>query len=345
MADLVRFRFGGGGFFVWALLLVVLVPLKGQDSAPASPQVEAAKDASAPPPGLVAASSTSLEYVIGLEDVLSVDVYDFPELSKTVRVANDGTVSLPLIGDVPASGLTTKQFEKELESKWGKTYLENPSISVSVREFNAHPVSVVGQVGRPGLYPLVGRRTLIDVLSLAGGLGLNAGQTVLVTRKEGFGTLDQVEGMHVVAPDQVEINVYRLFYAHEEGLNIEIKPLDTVAVRRADVIYVVGAVKNSAGFTLAERESVTVLQALALAGGLDSGASKKGARIIRLAANGLRTEIPVDLGKLLKGKSQDVQMAGNDILFVPKSAGKNAAIRGTESAVAVISGLIIYGRI
>ncbi len=343
MTDLMRFRFGGG-LFVWALLLVVLVPLKGQDSAPASPQVEAAKDASAPPPGSVAASSTSLEYVIGLEDVLSVDVYDFPELSKTVRVANDGTVSLPLIGEVPASGLSTKQFEKELESKWGKTYLENPSVSVSVKDFNAHPVSVVGQVGRPGLYPLVGRRTLIDVLSLAGGL-VNAGQTVLVTRKGGFGTLDQVEGMHVVAPDQVEINVYRLFYAHEEGLNIEIKPLDTVAVRRADVIYVVGAVKNSAGFTVAERESVTVLQALALAGGLDSAASKKGARIIRLAANGSRTEIPVDLGKLLKGKSQDVRMAANDILFVPKSAGKNAAIHGTESAVGVISGLIIYGRL
>lgn len=290
----------------------------------------------------------STDYVIGPEDVLDIDVFSVPELTKTVRVANDGTISLALLGHVRAAGFTTEQLRKELERRWGQSYLENPQVTVFVREFHAQPVSVIGAVERPGIYELKGPRTLIDILSMAGGLaklGTAPGRTIVVTRRGGFGEeLQLVEGMNLVGADKVEINLQRLLYTREAGLNIEIRPFDTISVSRADIVYVVGDVKKPGGFVLADRENVTVLQALALAEGLSGTAAKRQARIIRRDAKGTRTEIPLDLVKILSGKSQDVELAANDVLFVPVSTGKAAARRGAEAVLGTISGILIYRR-
>jgi polysaccharide export outer membrane protein len=298
-------------------------------------------DNTAPPQRL------STDYVIGPEDVLDIDVFNVQELSnKTVRVANDGTISLALLGHVQAAGFTTQQLRKELERRWGQSYLENPQVTVFVKEFHAQPVSVIGAVDKPGMYELKGPRTLIEILSMAGGLaklGTAPGRTIVVTRRSGFGEeLQPVEGMNLVGADKVEINLRRLLYSREPGLNIEIRPFDTVSVSRADIVYVVGDVKKAGGFVLADRENVTVLQALALAEGLNGTAAKHRARIIRRGANGSRTEIPVDLTKILNGKSQDVELAANDVLFVPVSGGKAAARRGAEAVLGTISGILIY---
>ena len=309
--------------------------LPGQDTSPAVP----------PAPEVPALST---DYVIGPEDVLDIDVFNVPELSKTVRVGNDGTISLALLGHVPAAGLTTSQLRAQLESKWSQTYLENPQVSVFVKEFHAQPVSLIGAVEKPGLYQLTGPRTLIEMLSMAGGLAKRssapAGRTVYVTRKEGFGDLQLVEGMELVALDKVEINLQRLLYSREAALNIEIKPLDIISVSKADVVYVVGEVRRPGGFVLEDRERITVLQALAMAEGLSGTAARGSARIIRRSQDGSRTEIPVNLSKVLKGKSQDVELAANDILFVPTSSGKAAVKRGAEAAIGTISGLLIYRR-
>jgi len=311
------------------------VDLPQQDTSPAVPPA-----AEAP--------ALSTDYVIGPEDVLDVDVFNVPELSKTVRVGNDGTISLALLGHVQAAGLTTSQLRAQLESRWSQTYLENPQVSVFVKEFHAQPVSLIGAVEKPGLYQLTGPRTLIEMLSMAGGLAKRssapAGRTVYVTRKEGFGDFQPVEGMELVALDKVEINLQRLLYSREAALNIEIKPLDIISVSKADVVYVVGEVKRAGGFVLEDRERITVLQALAMAEGLSGTAARGSARIIRRSQDGSRTEIPVNLSKVLKGKSQDVELAANDILFVPTSSGKAAAKRGAEAAIGTISGLLIYRR-
>jgi polysaccharide export outer membrane protein len=279
---------------------------------------------------------------------LDIDVFNVPELTKTVRVANDGTISLALIGHVQVAGFTTEQLRKELEQRWGQSYLENPQVTVFVREFHAQPVSVIGAVERPGIYELKGPRTLIEILSMAGGLakvGTAPGRTVVVTRRGGFGEeLQLVEGMKLVGADKIEINLRRLLYARDEGLNIEVKPYDTISVSRADIVYVVGDVKRPGGFVLADRENLTVLQALALAEGLNGTAAKRRARIIRRDASGSRTEIPVDLAKILDGRSQDVELAANDVLFVPVSTGKAAARRGAEAVLGTISGVLIYRR-
>jgi polysaccharide export outer membrane protein len=279
--------------------------------------------------------------------VIKIDVLDVPELSKTtVRVANDGMISLPLIGRVRAAGLTAEQLRKELEDKWGENYLQDPQVTVFVNQFKAKPVSVIGAVEKPGLYPLTGRRTLIEMLSMAGGFGKRgtsaAGRTVLITRKSGFGDLQPVEGMHMRGPDQIEIDLNRLLYTRDEALNIEIKPLDIISISKAEVVYVTGAVNKPGGFVLEDRPTLTVLQAVAMAQGLTFTAAKKSARIIRTNQDGSKREVPIDLSKILKGRASDTTLAADDVLFVPDSTKKLMAQRGTDAAFAGFTGWLIW---
>jgi len=287
-------------------------------------------------------------YTLGPEDVVSIDVFNVPELSKNVRVANDGQISLPLIGRVQAAGLTAEQLRQELEEKWGENYLQDPQVTVFVNEFKSKPVSVIGAVERPGLYTLTGRRTLVEVLSMAGGFGKRttspAGRTVLVTRKSGFKDLQPVDGMHVRGPDQIEIDLNRLLYTKDEALNIEMKPLDIVSVSKADVVYVTGAVRRPGGFVLEDRPTMTVLQAIAMAEGFTPTAAKASARILRTNQNGSKTEVPINLRKIMNGKAEDTTLAANDILFVPDSKGKIVGYRAADTAIYTVSGLLIWSR-
>jgi polysaccharide export outer membrane protein len=342
----------------WALG-VALLPWGGvwaqdrQDQQPAEPSPQpvasSPQEKSAVNQDLGDKTNLSADYVIGPEDLLDVEVFNVPELTKTVRVTNDGIISLPLLGRLQAAGLTTAELRKKLEAKWAETYLENPQVTVFVREFRARPVSVIGAVDKPGLYYLAASRTLIEVLSMAGGLAKRMndapGRAVLVTRRVGFGDQQLVDGMSLLAPDKLEINLRKLLYSHEDALNIDIKPFDTVSVTRADIVYVVGEVRKPGGFVLQDQEKLTVLQALALAEGLTGIAARRSAKIIHRSEDGSRTEVPVNLSKVLKGKSQDLELAANDILFVPGSSGKAAAKRGAEAAIGTISGLLVYGRL
>jgi polysaccharide export outer membrane protein len=294
------------------------------------------------------ATLVSADYVLGPEDVVTIDVFNVPELSETVRVANDGQISLPLIGRVQAAGLTAEQLRQGLAEKWGENYLQDPQVAVFVKEFKAKPVSVIGAVEKPALYPLTGRRTLIEMLSMAGGFGKRntspAGRTVLITRASGFKDLQPVEGMHVRGPDQIEVDLNRLLYTRDEGLNIEIKPRDIISVSKADVVYVTGAVKLPGGFVLEDRPSVSVLQAIAMAQGFTGTAAKAAARILRTNQDGSKTEVPINLKKILKGKAQDTTLVANDVLFVPDSKKKIAGSRAADAAITTFSGWLIWAR-
>jgi len=338
---------------LWTLFLVVTAGYtvaaraQNQESTEADP---APLDVSAA--GTSTTSSTVLgggrlgtNYLIGPDDVLSIDVFNVPDLRKTVRVSNDGTINVALLGDVKAVGLTAAQLRQELELKWGQKYLEKPQVSVFIREFHSQPVSVVGAVGKPGIYQVPGPRTLIEVLSAAGGPARNAGPKVVVERKGGFGTLELVDGMRLVDPEKLEIRLQRLFYAHEDALNMEIKPHDTIIISKAGIIYVVGEVKKPGGFRLEDQDSFTVLQSLAMAEGLNWSASKRRAEIIRREPDGSLTETRVDLGNILKGKGKDLELAADDVLFVPSSAGKVGGKRTAESVVGTLGLLVVYGRL
>ncbi len=353
--------------FLGTSLVVLLAPLRvsAQDSDPGDsgtavepeqtadePQADSPTDSDGTASDQYWGPAAGLgpDYQVGAGDVIAVDVFNVKDLSHLKRrIGNDGTVSLPLLGDVKVAGLSTQKIQEELEELWGKTYLQDPQVSVFVLQFKARPVSVIGAVSKPGLYPLTARRTLVDVLSMAGGLGNKVsstapGRTVIITRQGGFGNLAMSDGMHLLAPDKLEIDLSKLLYSSDNSTNIEIKPLDTISVTKAPVIYVVGEVKKAGGFVLQDREKVTVLQALALAEGLHGNPAKKYARIIRDDPNGHREVIPINLGKIMKGKAADPEMIASDILFIPESAGKAAIKQATSSAVATISGLIIWGK-
>ncbi len=350
----------GAVWLFFALALVAPLILHAQDPAePISGAVGSVTDEAPPPDDQDNVSppprsgspkgggALGPNYVLGPEDILSIDVFNVPELKQMVRVENDGMISVKLLGRVKAAGLTSRELKQQLEREWGKKYLEDPQVTLFVTEYHAQPVSVIGAVQAPGLYQLPGPRSLLEVLSMAGGLGRRAqgtpGKYVYVTRKSGFGTLAPVPGMHQLSPNQVEIELKPLLYSREPGLNIPLKPNDIVSVSKADIIYVVGDVNRAGGFTLDDRDSVSVLQALALAQGLGPYPAKKAARIIHRADDGQLTETRIDVGKIMDGKEPDPEMAANDVLYVPDSHSKYVSRRAAETVAATLSGLLVFG--
>lgn len=294
-----------------------------------------------------AASGISSDYIIGPEDVLQVTVFDVSDLNETVRVANDGTIAMPLLGRIEASGLTADQLRDKLEQALGKNLLQHPQVSVFVQQYHARPVSIVGAVEKPGLYQITGPRSLVEMLSLAGGLAKRntaaAGKSVYVTRPSGFKNLRVVPGMRELAPDKIAIDIKDLLYTQSPALNIPIMPHDIIAVSKAEIIYVAGGgVRKPGGFMLEDRDSITVVQALAMAEGLAPNAARGRARIIHTKPDGSHTEIQVNLDKIIKEKAPDPELAGNDILYIPSSRGKAAAKKTAQAILQTVSGYLIF---
>lgn len=294
-------------------------------------------------------------YRLGPEDVLTITVFNLPEMTQTVRVENDGTVNVKLLGRVHAAGLTATELKKELERDWGKTYLEDPVVSVFIKQFHSTPISVVGAVAKPGVYQLPGSRTLIEVIAMAGGVnmpgtaagnmqgGAPAGRWAYVTRKSGFRNLKLSDGIQRLASDQIKVDLGRLLYSHDEALNIPVKPFDTITVSKAGVVYVVGSVQKPGGFTLEDVDSLTALQALSLAQGCAVGSCNMHKdEIIHPLPGGGRQITYVNLGKVMKGKAKDPILKANDMLIIPNSMMKGIGLSGLGTALATVSGLIIW---
>jgi polysaccharide export outer membrane protein len=140
------------------------------------------------------------------------------------------------------------------------------------------------------------------------------------------------------------VDTKRLLDAKDPSANIVVKPNDVIAVPKAEMVYVVGAVLKSGAFVLNQRNSMSVLQALSMAEGLDKTSSAGRAKIIRREENNKRIEIPADLKKILAGQSPDMPLYANDILFVPSSTAKNVSLRALEAAIQVGTGVAIYRR-
>lgn len=286
-------------------------------------------------------------YVLGPDDQVTVQAPDVEEVSgKAFRIDLSGHVNLPLIGAVQAAGLTAVELQSRIQDRF-KKYLRNPDITVAITDFRSQPVSVLGAVQNPGVHQLQGNKNLLGVLSLAGGLRPDAGSTVTITRRLTWGRLplpgaaDDPAGQYSVA----SIPIRSIMTAAHPAENIAIKPEDVISVPRAELIYAIGAVRKSGGFVLGERESISALQALALAEGLDRTAAAQNARILRSTQNSPnRTEIPIDIKKILAGTAADVPLKADDILFIPASRAKSAALRTFEAAIQIGTGVAIYRR-
>jgi polysaccharide export outer membrane protein len=286
-------------------------------------------------------------YVLGPGDQIIVRILEAEEIAdKPIRIDASGFIPLLLVGRVRAAGLTVEELEQSLTEKLRK-HLRRPQVSVSVLEFSSQPVSVIGAVNNPGVHQLQGRKTLVEILSLAGGLKPDAGPLVKITRPQQSGRIPlsqavpDTSGQYTVA----EVSLKDLVEASSPQENILVQPNDVISVPRARRVYVVGDVGKPGGFIVDGQEAITVLKALSLAQGLNREAAPQRAKIIHPAVDGGKSlESPVALNKILQGKSPDVALQAEDILFVPSSTPKKVATRAVEAAIQAGTGIAIFRR-
>jgi polysaccharide export outer membrane protein len=282
------------------------------------------------------------DYLLQPEDEITVHSLEAKEIAdKTFRLDQHGETNFPLIGRVSLAGNSIPRAEDILTNKLKKYYVE-PDVELSVAVTHTEPVSVIGSVGVPGMHPIKGRTTLIEELSAAGGIKPDAGPTAIITRDAAYGTIPTA-GAHINENGEViaEVNLKDLLDARDPKLNFVIQPHDVISIPQAQLVYVEGNVKHAGGFTLSGRPDLSVLQVLALAEGLDPRAAPQHAHILR--RNGESKQlIAVDLKRIMQGKSEDVVMRPNDVLFIPNSAAKVITTRTVEAAIAIGSGLLIF---
>ncbi|MGB4785559.1 MAG: polysaccharide biosynthesis/export family protein [Candidatus Acidiferrum sp.] len=284
-------------------------------------------------------------YLLGPDDQLEISGPELSELAnKPVRIDGDGDIQAPLVGRVHVSGLTVQQTEQAL-NKLLSTYIRDPQVVVNVAEVRSQPVSILGAVNTPGVHQVRGHKTLLEMLALAGGIRSDAGYSVRITRQLEWGCIPlpktelDASGRFSVA----ELNLKKIMEAKNPEENIQIFPHDVISVPKAEMVYVIGEVKRSGGFVLGEHQSISVLQALSLAEGLNGTADARHARILRLKRDAdQREELAVDVKDVLNGKKSDIALRGDDILFIPGSTGKKAALRALEAAIQTGTGLAIW---
>jgi polysaccharide biosynthesis/export protein len=263
---------------------------------------------------------------LGPGDLIEVSVYNVPELSSKVRVSNAGDIYLPLIDYVHVDGLTQEEaqtlIQKRLEDGG---FVRSPHVTIFVDEAASQGVTILGEVGKPGIYPDTASHKLYEVISQAGGFSPSASRKIAVLRR------NQAEPIHIDLPRNL---------ADDVSGNIDILPGDTINVPRAPIVYVVGDVGRPAGL-LVDNGSLTVLQALALAGGTNRTAKLGSARIIRKGPTGM-TEQKLEIKKMLEAKVPDMTLQADDILFIPVSGGKVMAARTFEAAMNAATAVSIY---
>jgi polysaccharide export outer membrane protein len=299
----------------------------------------------APVPTAPSADTPSpTSYILGPEDLITVRVFaadDIPD--KPVQIDNDGSVTLPMIGTMHAAGLTVEQLQANLVTAY-KKYFKDPQVTVQVNEFHSQPVSVAGNVTTPGVVQLKGNRNLMEVIGQAGGLRADAGDTVLITRNlsEGpipvQGAFTDPTGKYSIA----HIDIRSVMSGKDPEGNILIKPHDVITVNRARMVYVLGNVTRPGGYVMSENETMSVTQAVALAGGWDKTAALSAAKILRADGGAQREQIPLNVKKVMENKAPDVQLKPDDIVYVPNSMGKQLGARGLEAAIGLGTGVLIW---
>ena len=288
--------------------------------------------------------SQSTNYLLGPEDQITVRVFaadDIPD--KPATISNDGTVTLPMIGQIKAAGLTVEQLQQSLTAAY-KKFFKDPQVTVQVNDYRSQPVSVAGNVNTPGVVQLRGQRNLMEVISQAGGLRTDAGDIATITRNlsEGpipvSGAFPDASGKYSVA----HINIRNVMTGKDPQGNVAIKPHDVITVPRARMVYVLGNVTKPGGYVMTDNDSMSLTQAIALAGGWDHTAALKQARVLRASGGAEREQIPANVKAIMENKQPDVQLHADDILYIPNSLGKQVGLRGLEAAISVGSGIAIF---
>jgi polysaccharide export outer membrane protein len=274
------------------------------------------------------ASAPDVPILITAGDLLNITVYDNPDMSQEVRVETGGMVNLNLIGPAKVGGMTARQAGDWIAKQYtDHKYLIQPQVTVLIKEYATQGVSITGEVNRPGVYPVLTSRTVLDVISMAGGLTNMADTHVTIKHRSG-------------SEDRLTVKLR----ADEAGAaldeNAAVFPGDLVVVPRAGIVYVLGEVGRPGGLVMQDNGKMTLLQALAQAGGASYSSAMNGARLLHKTESGyVATQVKV--GDMVNGKLNDIELARNDILYIPPSKMKHLA-GNTQSVVNSAAGAMIY---
>ena len=267
---------------------------------------------------------------VGPDDLLAVSVYGSPELTRTVRVSQDGFIRLPMLRErIAAKGLMPAELEQSIALALEKGELiVDPYVTVTVAEYHSRPVSVVGAVRSPVTFQALGTVTLLDALARAGGLGPDAGSEILLSRHS-----TAEDGLTTTLVQRISVRV--LIDAADPEVNVKLSGGEEIRVPEAGKIFVLGNVHKPGAVVARDGADATVLKALAVAEGLTPYAGKQ-AFIYRREASGAKNEIPIALRQIMNRKSPDVPLMADDILYIPDA-------KGTRATLAALEKLLIFG--
>jgi polysaccharide biosynthesis/export protein len=304
-----------------------VVPLQSDVPLPAAIAIPMSAAKIHQPANPLTTTMTAAPINLAPGDLLEIGVFDSPELTTHTRVTSGGQISFPLLGNLRVGGLTPQETQNLIRAQLMKgDFVKNPQVAVFVAEYADQAVYVLGEVSKPGAYPLVGDHRLFEFISAAGGFSPRAGKTITITRHAGS---DSPQVIRFSRQPNLAID------------NVEIASGDTINVGQAGVVYIVGNVLHPGGFLLDGDQQLSVIQALALAEGAKPGTAMKSARIVRSTPQG-RQNIAVDLNKVLASKSPDLFLQDQDILYIPSSAIRSGFNRGIDAAVQATVGAAIY---
>jgi polysaccharide biosynthesis/export protein len=294
-------------------------PVPGDATQQAAPRKQADSSLT---PHLVANSNVKL----GAGDLVEVSVFGVPDLATKTRVSGSGDIYLPLIDYVHIADLTTDEAQEVIQKRLEDGgFVRGPHVSIFVDESASQAITMVGELNHPGSFPAIGDRRLFDLISAAGGMTDKAGRVVTIEHRDD--------------PDHKVVLQLSSNLAEDTQNNVDVLPGDTIIVSRAGIVYVVGDVQRPSGF-LIEDNSLSVLKALALAGGSTRTSALNKTKILRQTPNGIQ-EIPVQLKKVLYAKAPDVALIRGDVLFIPGSAAKSAAYRTADAAMSLTTALAV----
>jgi polysaccharide export outer membrane protein len=292
-----------------------------------------------------------IDIPIGSGDVVHIEVFDVPELSRDIRVSVTGDISFPLVHErIKAAGVTPFQLEQNIQEMLIENGLvSHPQVSVFVKEQNSQPVTLVGAVAKPMTYELMRPTSLLELLANAGGILDTAGTEILITRhlqKEAVRAVtDTAQDDSNSDTQTIRIQLQDLLESGDTRFNIQVYGGDIVNVPSAGIVYVMGGgISQPGGYVIQSHgEQITVLKAVALAHGLGGFSKPDEASIFRMnPKTGERETIPVHIKQIQKNASEDMALKSNDILFVPDSLGKKIAAKTAEAAVSIGTGVLIF---
>lgn len=249
-----------------------------------------------------------MEYRIGAKDLLEIRVFELPELNQTVRVSEDGSITMSLLGRVEVAGLTAQELETRLASLLEDRFTTGGAhVTVFIREFQK--VAVIGAVGRPGMYELVGPTTLLQIIALAGGLTDQAMNELFIYRQDEDGR-----------QTRMTVRLEDLIMSGDQDLNVLLQPKDvvTVPIDQMQNVFVYGEVRNPGAVPFLASKKITLLQAIAQAGGTTEWAKRSGVVINRKdKKTGKTMKIPVNLRNIISGRVADIVLEEGDVVIVP----------------------------